>query len=386
MYLVYFLLGALLFFGAEGRRGKEWNEDYTSLKQTKILLGVMALGVGLHHMAQKTCAPWHQRALIVHGLDVFVPVGYLFVAVFLFCSGLGLYKSWKTKPDYLRGFPRKRILPIVVAFYLSEIIYTAVRFAVGEKMNTAQILWYLSGLRMANYNSWYVIVIPFFYLAFYFAFKYCKREGAAILWVFLFTLAYTALGACVDHQNVWWMRGEWWYNSIILFPLGLLFGRHEARITAFLKKGYWFWLILSFAAIFGLTALYDRADQMWGYYRDGWNSPLKVLFRRGTAASQWLVCLAFVAFCLLLLMKVRLGNKALSLLGGVTLEFYLIHGIFVDLFGYNFADVAKSAVYIKNVPLYMLAVLGCSLPATALFHFLWKGILRITGLRKEKTA
>ena len=64
-------------------------------------------------------------------------------------------------------------------------------------------------------------------------------------------------------------------------------------------------------------------------------------------------------------------------LGGVTLEFYLIHGIFVDLFGYSFADVAPSAVYIRNVPLYILAVLACSVPATALFHFLWKGTVRL---------
>ena len=383
MYLIYFLFGGLLFFGARGCRGKEWNEEYTGLKQTKILQGIAAFGVALHHMAQKTCAPWHQYRFIVHGLDFFVPIGYLFVAVFLFCSGLGLYKSWKTKPDYLRAFPRRRILPIVLAFYLSEIIYTLVRLAVGQKMDTAQILWYLSGLQMANYNSWYVIVIPFFYLAFYFSFKYCKREGAAIGGVFLFTLAYTLLGACLDHQSVWWMRGEWWYNSILLFPLGMVFGKYEAQITAFLKKGYWLWLLLSFAAVFALYHVSTLAtDQWWGYYGD-WGDPLKIPHRLGCCVSQWLVCVAFVAFCFLLMMKVRLGNKALALLGSVTLEFYLIHGMFVDLFGFDFAEVARSIVYIKNVPLYILIVLACSVPATALFHFLWKGLVKLLGLKKS---
>ncbi len=384
MYLVYFLLGTLLFFGARGCRGKEWNEEYTGLKQTKILQGIAALGVALHHMAQKTCAPWHSYKFIVHGLDFFVPLGYLFVAVFLFCSGLGLYKSWKTKPDYLRTFPRRRILSMVLAFYLSEIIYTLVRLAVGQKMDAVQILWYLSGLQMANYNSWYVIVILFFYLAFYFSFKYCKREGAAIGCVFLFTMAYTLLGACLDHQSVWWMRGEWWYNSIILFPLGMVFGKHEAEITAFLKKGYWFWLVLSFAAIFGLYHVSTLAtDQWWGYYGEIWGDPLKIPHRLGSCVSQWLVGMVFVAFWFLLLMKVRLGNKLLALLGRVTLAFYLMHGMFVDLFGFDFAEVAKSAVYIKNVPLYMLTVLACSIPAAALFHFLWKGLVKLTGPKKS---
>ena len=384
MYLFYALLGALLFFGARGCRKNEWNEEYTSLKQTKILQGIAALGVALHHMAQKTCAPWHPKWFIVHGLDVFVPIGFLFVAVFLFCSGLGLYKSWKTKPDYLRFFPRRRILPIVLAFYLSEIMYTLVRILVGQQMDAAQVLWYLSGLQMANYNAWYVIVMPFFYLAFYFSFKFCKREGTAILWVTLFTLAYTLLGACLDHQSVWWMRGEWWYNSIILFPLGMVFAKYEAQVTAFLKKGYWFWLALSLAAAFVLYHVSKLAsDQWWGYYGETWGDPMKVVHRLGSCVSQWLACVSFVAFWFLLMMKVRLGNRLISVLGGVTLEFYLIHGIFVDLFGFDFAEVAPSAVYIKNVPLYILAVLACAVPATALFHFLWKGLVRVTGLKKD---
>ncbi|MBQ6258005.1 MAG: hypothetical protein IJJ60_15545, partial [Clostridia bacterium] len=89
------------------------------------------------------------------------------------------------------------------------------------------------------------------------------------------------------------------------------------------------------------------------------------------------------AFWFLLLMKVRLGNKLLAMLGSVTLSFYLIHGIFVDLFGFSFAGVAPSAMYIRNVPLYILAVLSCSALATALFHFLWKGLVKLTGCGKS---
>ena len=108
MYLVYFLLGLLFFFGARLACRNEWNEDYTSLKQTKVMQGITALFIALHHMAQKTCAPWHPTRYTVHGLDVFVPLGYLFVGVFLFCSGLGLYRSLHSKPDYLKGFFRRR--------------------------------------------------------------------------------------------------------------------------------------------------------------------------------------------------------------------------------------------------------------------------------------
>ena len=372
MYLFYFLLAAAMFFGAGCARRGEWNEEYTSLEQTRILRGITALGIALHHMAQKTCAPWHPQQFTVHGLDFFIPMGYMFVGVFLFCSGLGLYRSYKSKPDYLKGFFRRRILPIVIAYYLSEVLYTLGRLAMGEKMDAKTVLWYLSGLHMANFNAWYVIVIPFFYLAFHAAFRFCKREGTAIFWVFLFTLGYTVLGASIDHQNDWWMRGEWWYDTIVLFPLGLLFGRYEKRVTAFLKKGYLFWLLLSFAAVLLLHLQSEWLnDHVWGYYGE-WGDPLKVPHRLMSAGFQWLAAAAYTAFCFLAMMKVKPGNRALAWLGGVTLEFYLMHGIWVEVFGYNFLDLAKSLVYIKNVPLYIAAVLACSVVSTLLFSALWK--------------
>ena len=370
MYLFYFLLAGLIFWGARYAGRGEWNEDYTSLKQTKILQGVAALGIALHHMSQKTCAPWHPSAFVVHGMDPFIPMGYMLVGVFLFCSGLGLYKSFQSKPDYLKGFFRRRVLPIVIAFYLSEFLHTGVRLLMGEKMDLIKILWYLSGLHMANVNAWYAIVIPFFYLAFWAAFRFCKKEGTAIFWVFVFALGYTVAGAFIDHQDDWWMRGEWWYNSIILFPLGLLFGKHEKRVTGFLKKGYWFWLIVSFAAFF---LLFQQSEWLinnrWGYYGE-WGDPLKVVHRLMSAGIQWLVAFIFVACGFLMMMKVRFGNKALAWLGTVTLDFYLIHGIFVELFGYNFLDISKSLYYIRKVPLYIAAVLACTVPAVILFRLI----------------
>ena len=81
MYLFYFLLALVIFFGAKSTGRGQWNEEYTSLKQTKALQGITALGIALHHMAQKTCASWQPMQYRVHGLDVFVPIGYLFVAV-----------------------------------------------------------------------------------------------------------------------------------------------------------------------------------------------------------------------------------------------------------------------------------------------------------------
>ena len=53
----------------------------------------------------------------------------------------------------------------------------------------------------------------------------------------------------------------------------------------------------------------------------------------------------------------------LSFLGKFTLELYLIHGIFIHMFGFfMIKDGIKPVYYIENVPLFVLVVLGLSIP------------------------
>ena len=377
MYIFYFILGAAIFWGARVSARHEWNDEYCSLRQTKILLGVNALLIPLHHMAQKSCAPWHAQKYIVHGLDVFVPVGHLLVAVFLFCSGMGLYKSLKTKQDYLKGFVLRRIVPLIIAYYLSEYIYIAVRALMGEKMSITDVIWYLSGLHMANMNAWYLVAIIFFYFFFYLAFRHCKKDGTAITWIFVCCFLYALLGAAIGHQNGWWMRGEWWYNSIILFPIGLVFAKYEQKVTSFFKRAYPVLFPLMIVLTVFLYFLSEYVMTVWSYY-GARNNPLTIPRSLGCCLVQWLLCIAYTAVNFLFLLKVRLGNRLLTLLGSVTLELYLMHGMFVEMFGYDFLEEVPSIRYIRNVPLYIVVVFACSIPATYVFHVVWKRATRFT--------
>ena len=86
------------------------------------------------------------------------------------------------------------------------------------------------------------------------------------------------------------------------------------------------------------------------------------------------------------MMKVRIGNRVLAWFGAVSLDFYLAHGVFVELFGYNFLDQRSSLVYIRDVPTYLLAVLSCGIVATLIFRLLRKGMLRVTGLEPARAS
>ena len=376
LYLFYFILGGFLFWGMRRAPKGEWNVEYTAPDQTTVLRGAAALGVMLHHLAQKSCAPWNPSAFINHGLDAFLDIGYIVVSVFFFLSGLGLYKSRRSRPDYLKHFFRRRVLPLAVAFYLSEWVCLVVRLLMGEPMKTADILWNLTGLRLANTNAWFMVTLPLFYLFFFLAFRFSRREGAAILKVFVLVLAYTVGCAFVDHQDVWWIRGEWWYNSVILFPAGLLYAKYEEKLTAVFRKRHILWLCFSLALAAAFWLLSDRAVGAWGYYGEGWDR-LKVLHRVLSAASQWLVCAAVIWALLLFLMKHRAGNAALKWLGKMSLDLYLVHGLFVEMFGFNFLGRVKSLYYIRNVPLYVAVVLLCSIPAAMLFRLAREGIMKL---------
>ena len=358
---VYPLLILMVWRGSRMYMGGVWNEDAFSLEQMKAVQGFTAVCIMLHHIGQQTCAPWLDPEIISPGLEVFVPIGFYMVGIFLFCSGYGLYVSYKNKKDYLNGFIVRRILPVVFSGYVVTLIFLVVRILLGEDMGGGRLFWYLSCAKLCNPNGWFVLIIPIFYLAFYLAFRFCKKERNAVLAVLAFTVFYQLLGTSIDH-NDWWMRGEWWYNSIHFFVIGIIFARHKDRITEHLKKHFVLYLILSFVLIFVLYGVSELCRNVISYYGENWGDPHTILRRRITLFSEMCASFAFVFFVFHLGLKVKIGNRFLKFMGSLTLEFYLIHGLYVGLFGRSF-DGLKSLYHIDNVFVYVIVVFALGVPS-----------------------
>lgn len=362
IYLVYPILLFLLLWGCRIYKKGEWNEGAFSLEQMKAVQGFTAVCIMLHHIGQQTCASWLDPKIITPGLEVFVPIGFYMVGIFMFCSGYGLFKSYKTKKDYLRGgFIVRRILPIVFSGYVVTVIFLIVRILLGEKMSPQKLVWYLGCLKLCNPNGWFVLIMPIFYLVFYLAFRFCKNEKHAVLSVLIFTVIYQLIGTAIDH-NDWWMRGEWWYNSVHFFVTGIIFARHEEKIVTHLKKHFGLYLILSFVLIFVLYMLSDITRGVVSYYGENWGDPHTVLRRRVTLFSEICASFAFVFFVFLSGLKLKIGNRFLKFMGTITLEFYLIHGLYVGLFGRSFEGL-KSLYHIENVFFYVLVVFALGVPS-----------------------
>ena len=378
IYLVYPILIALLLFGSRLYKKGEWNEDAFSLGQMKALQGFFAICIMLHHIGQKTCASWLDPSIISPGLELFVPFGFYMVGIFLFCSGYGLYVSYKSKPGYLgKSFIIYRILPIVFTGYVITLIFFVVRLLLGEKMNGWQMFWYLSCAKLCNSNGWFVLIIPIFYFFFFISFNVCKKEKNAVAMVLALTVIYQLIGTSTDH-NDWWMRGEWWYNSIHFFVIGIIFARHEKAVTEHIKRHFLLYLVLSFVLIFVLYGTAETARGMFSYYGENWGAPDKILRRRVTLFAEILASSAFVFFVFLLGLKLKIGNRFLSFMGSITLEFYLIHGLYVGLFGRSFEGL-KSIYFVKNVFFEVLIVFALAVPSAYLISLLRKKLFKKRG-------
>ena len=312
VYLLFFVvyLGVVFFKSKVVAKGS-WNDDFLLIDQTKSIQGACAIGIVLHHLSQKTCAPWLNQEFVISGLEPFLNLGHLFVAIFFFFSGFGLFKSVKIKENYLSGFLVKHFAPIIILYIIVNIEF----YQIGKVFSP---------------YTWYINAIIFLYIVFYLSFRFIKNDLASIIIVFFGIVLY-----CVICN--WLVLGVWWYNSIGLFLIGLLFAKYQDVIVENIKKHYLFYLIFS-VLIFGATFIID------------------VLYK--SDLNRELVCL----------------NEFASAFSFVTLVLLVGLKIFVEMFGYSFvSDEIESVFYIKNLFIYVVAVFALSIAFSVLYKLARKG-------------
>ncbi|MCR4692216.1 MAG: acyltransferase [Lachnospiraceae bacterium] len=364
-YVYYPLLLLLLFWGAKVYKAGEWNEEVLSFDHTKAFLGFCAILIMFHHISQQTCAPWLSPIWIRHGFDPFVFVGHLCVAVFFFCSGYGMYTGSKKKEDFFRHYFTKRILPILIPAFVMWMIFYSIEKSQGMKIPAP--VWV-----NAYQYIWYIPAILYLYGAFYLSFRRIKKEWLSFLLLLIATIVYAVLCPIFG-------AGTWWYNTHHLFIIGALVAKHKEAVLRFFKKGYLFWTVLFFliTAVFFWASNYY--EQLIGLMHRPYNE-MEHYFVELTGQS--ISSISVVFFLLLIGMKIRIGNRVLSFLGTFTLELYLVHPLFVQIFDHRFVfDGGKPLYYIKNPALYALAVI---LPAIPLAFFLHAAVRKNIGRKFRK--
>ena len=304
-----------------------------SVKKSKNILGLFSILIMMHHLGQKTSAEWVPAIVRQHGLEVFVPIGYLLVSFFFFCSGYGLIKSMRTKEDYFKGFLVKRLNRVLMAFIITEVIYLIVRI-----VNDVTEL-------PLNPYSWFIYTIIILYIGFFMIYR--KENKSSFLLMAVWILAYSVICYIL-------IKGNWWMNATPVFLFGIYIADHEDKIKKKIP------MIIVSGVIFVVT--FFLAENRDAIYR-----ALKIsdygIINIATIILQIAACSCFSLVIYLFASlkpdpeKENVISKFLSFYGSMTLEFYLIHGLFVQMFGHHFMNDSTAPIYyIKNVFVYVIVV------------------------------
>lgn len=350
-----FLIPLLYIFFHRVTVGKsygEWHEDALEVRHSKSILGFFAVFIVLHHLTQQI------GAVNAGALGFLENFGVCFVGMYFFYSGYGLMQSYYDKPGYLKGFFKKRLPSVLIPFYLCTIVFVLNGLILeGEEFSITTLLQ-LSGFLLINDHAWYIVEIVLLYILFYLFFRFIKKEKIALLLMGISNVLLIAVSLLAGHGD-YWFQGEWWYNSTMLFFLGMLFAKYRSGIISYVRKHYTKLLpvvIVLFFVFYFITA--DMLEK-YGY----WTEFSDITWVRSiadkalTLSVQLPMIIFFVAGVLLLGQKVQFENGILRFFGSISLELYLIHNLFLR----KFSSVGGAGVY-------CLLVLVCSIIAATLLH------------------
>lgn len=337
--LFYILLVCVSVFLA-----RKSQEDYLSPKVTNSLRGVAAIGIILHHMAERTTSG---TVFPVLGM-----IGYLMVALFFFLSGYGLLIQYQKRENYLDGFLKKRVLYLVLVYLLDVAVYAVYDLLMGKPHPLFAIVKSVFFGGIAS-NSWYMIVLILFYFAFYGIFRFLPKAsvGQKIGCVLGFQLLFAAVCVLTSRSSVW-------YLSNLGFALGMFWAWKKGSIDRRLSQSYFRFgglVVLAFLLFYLTPPVVERL------FSESAATEALRLFCRLISSPLSVAVLAVVLY------KFKPVMPLWDKLGTISLEIYLLHGMV-----YRF--LRSGVVYIENEALWTLLTIGIAILIAIPAHYLNRAI------------
>ena len=125
-----------------------------------------------------------------------------------------------------------------------------------SQYSTKQLILAFFGVILLNDHMWFAVEIMLLYVVFFLLFSYVPSKKLRFLFMGLFVTILIIVSLLLGHNmnsgiQMNWLQGEWWYNTTLLFYLGMLFAETKEQILPFVKKHY-ISLVLVFTVLFFL--------------------------------------------------------------------------------------------------------------------------------------
>lgn len=339
MLILYLLILIAVLWGF-GIRKEPSLEAALSTEQSTMLKGVFVMLVFTSHVGGYLVLDPTTGLLTKGYLSLQARIGQLVVLPFLFYSGYGLRCSIEKKgTPYLRSLPSRRVLRIYLHAFLIITVFLIVTLMLGARYTPMQLLTGYLLLGSFGNSTWYIFAIICLYLFTWFSFTVFRKPGAALCSCFLLTLGYYLIFASFS--------SVWWYDTIFVFWFGLIFPYFLPLLRRALDRGAMLWVCL--------LLLLGGAILLLTYSLKG--------LPHGIAEN--LRAILAMLFLLLLLERVRFGNRVLFWVGRHVFEFYMLQRlpmILLSHFGFN-----------HSAPLFFVCA---SIAGTAALVYLFGKLLR----------
>lgn len=318
-------------------------DNYFSVEQTRSIKGMCAVFILLSHVCT-------YLADTFHALLLFKYAGAIMVGGFFFASGYGLQYGVMNKDNYLKGFFSKKMLSLAVPYYIINFFYI-----VTNNMDIKSIIVSLFG-----YNLWFMMAIAIFYTGFFLCNKLFGRKWAPAA-VTVFVICYIIV---MNRLNF----GFWWYNSCLAFAAGIWICQMKGQFTEFFQKR-WGIKTLILAAVFVVSYVYYCR-----YNHDGNIATLVISIINTTAFAVMLPVIS---------MKVQLKNPVLHFCGGLSLELYLTHALWIRWLRFGFWYNLAPSLFNKDI-VYFFGIIAGTVVMSVIVHTVSRLILNVGKVKNYK--
>ncbi len=332
LYICLAVLGAILFIGSSRRSANE--TAFFDRISSKEVQGALAVFIIFH----QTVVALDANHIDTGDLAFFYYYGILAVSFFFFSSGFGLIKRWMTDRNYIKGFMRKRIFTVLVPFFICNYIYLTDALVnniiISKHFGFGEVICSFFGIFLVNNEMWFAVEIMILYVAFRAVFARVKKPLTGIIIMTLVVLIMMTIGLFSGHSDTgvmsYWFKGEWWYNTIFMFPVGMLYAYKEERINKVIRKAFVSILLASSILVVLMDHIHRNLVSKSIYWTEYYDSANPILDKLLGLGQETLYELVFLIFVITLMSRIKIGNPVIKFFGKISLEVIMLNYLMID--------------------------------------------------------
>lgn len=332
LYICLAVLGAILFTGSSRRPADDM--AFFDRISSKEIQGALAVFIMFHQIVVALDANFEDSG----DLRFFYYYGIIAVAFFFFSSGFGLIKRWMTDKDYIKGFMRRRTFTVLVPFFICNYIYLTDallnNIATRQNFGFGEVICSFFGIFLVNNEMWFAVEIMILYIAFRLVFGKVKKPVTGIIIMTGVVLVMMTIGLFSGHSDTgvmsYWFKGEWWYNTIFMFPIGMLYAYKEERINKVIKKAFVSLLIASSILFIIMDHIHKNLISESIYWTEYHNAPNPILDKLTGLGQETLFEIVFLIFVVTFMSRVKISNPVIKFFGKISLEVIMLNYLMID--------------------------------------------------------